>query len=59
MENFGYLFTAYTIIFAVIFLYVLFVWRRQTELEQRLSAAEARLKALGENAAPSPGDPAS
>ena len=33
MENFGYLFAAYTIIFAVIFLYVVFIWRRQSRLE--------------------------
>jgi CcmD family protein len=44
MDNFGYLFAAYTIIFAVIFLYVLFIWRRQTRLEMELHAMEARLK---------------
>jgi CcmD family protein len=44
MENFGYLFAAYTIIFAVIFLYVVFIWRRQTRLEIELHAMEARLK---------------
>jgi CcmD family protein len=44
MHNFGYLFAAYTIIFAVIFLYVIFIWRRQTRLEIELRAMEARLK---------------
>ncbi len=44
MDNFGYLFAAYTIIFAVIFLYVVFIWRRQTRLEIELHAMEARLK---------------
>jgi CcmD family protein len=44
MENFGYLFAAYTIIFAVIFLYIVFIWRRQTRLEIELHAMEARLK---------------
>jgi CcmD family protein len=44
MENFGYLFAAYTIIFAVIFLYVVFIWRRQTRLEGELRAIEAQLK---------------
>jgi len=44
MDNFGYLFAAYTIIFAVIFLYVVFIWRRQSRLESELHAIEARLK---------------
>jgi CcmD family protein len=48
MENFGYLFAAYTIIFAVIFLYVVFIWRRQSRLEVELHALEARLKDLRE-----------
>ena len=48
MENFGYLFAAYTIIFAVIFLYVMFIWRRQRRLEREVAALEHRLEALGE-----------
>ena len=44
MENFGYLFAAYTIIFVVIFLYVIFIWRRQSRLESELHAIETRLK---------------
>jgi CcmD family protein len=51
MENLGYLFVAYTIIFVAIFLYVLFVWRRQAELEAELRAIEARLRALGDTTA--------
>lgn len=46
MENFGYLFAAYTIIFAVIFLYVMFIWRRQARLESEVRAMEQRLKEL-------------
>jgi CcmD family protein len=48
MENFGYLFAAYTIIFAVIFLYVVFIWRRQSRLEVEFRAMEAQLKDLRE-----------
>ena len=44
MENFGYLFAAYSIIFAVIFLYVVFIWRRQSRLELELRAIEGRFK---------------
>ncbi|HZO82778.1 MAG TPA: CcmD family protein [Candidatus Binataceae bacterium] len=50
MENLGYLAAAYAIIFVVIFLYVLFLWRRQAALEAELRAMEARLRALGETA---------
>jgi CcmD family protein len=48
MDNFGYLFAAYTIIFAVIFLYVMFIWRRQSRLERELRAIEAQLKDVRE-----------
>jgi len=53
MENFGYLFAAYTIIFAVIFLYVIFLWRRQRRLEREVAALEARLAELAGKAAKS------
>jgi CcmD family protein len=43
MENFGYLLAAYSIIFAVIFLYVVFLWRRQARLESELTALERKL----------------
>jgi len=51
MEHLGYLFAAYTIVFAVIFLYVLFIWRRQAALEAELRTLEARLRAAAENSA--------
>jgi CcmD family protein len=50
MENLSYLFVAYTIIFAVIFGYVLFIWRRQVALEAELRALEARMRALDQTA---------
>jgi CcmD family protein len=46
MENFGYLFAAYSIIFVVIFLYVIFIWRRQAALDAELRTLEARMAAL-------------
>jgi CcmD family protein len=46
MENLGYLAAAYTIIFAVIFLYVLFLWRRQARLNTEMSALEAKIGEL-------------
>ncbi len=58
MENFGYLFAAYTIIFAVIFLYVMFIWRRQVRLESEVRAIEQRLKELQLSAEPDSGDSA-
>jgi len=51
MEHLGYLFAAYTIVFAVIFLYVVFIWRRQAALEAELRTLEARLRAAAGNAA--------
>ena len=48
MEHFGYLFAAYTIIFVVLFIYVVFIWRRQVALDAELGRLEAGLKALGE-----------
>jgi CcmD family protein len=49
MEHFGYLFAAYSIIFAVIFLYVMFIWRRQAALDAELRTLEARMAALQES----------
>ena len=58
MENLGYLFAAYSIIFAVIFLYVMFIWRRQAALDAELRTLEARMAALQENSiAASASDP--
>ena len=46
MEHLGNLFAAYSIIFAVIFLYIVFVWRRQAALDAELRTLEARMAAL-------------
>jgi CcmD family protein len=43
-EGFGYLFAAYTVIFAAIFLYVMFLWRKQARLDAQLQRLEARLR---------------
>jgi CcmD family protein len=53
MENFGYLFAAYSIIFGGIFLYVAFIWRRQAVLDAELRTLEARMAALAEESAAS------
>jgi CcmD family protein len=50
MEHLGYLFAAYSIIFAAIFLYVVFIWRRQAALDAELRALEAQMAALKEAA---------
>jgi len=42
MENFGYLFAAYSVIFAAIAIYVVFIWRRQARLDADLRALERR-----------------
>ena len=44
MENFSYMLAAYSIIFAAIFCYVSFIWRRQTRIEADVRTLEARLK---------------
>ena len=46
MENFSYLFAAYSIIFAAIVLYVVFLWRRQARLDRRLRGLEIQLNSL-------------
>jgi CcmD family protein len=46
MEHFGYLFAAYSIIFVAIFLYVMFIWRRQAALDAELRTLEARMAKL-------------
>jgi CcmD family protein len=51
MENLSYLFAAYTIIFAVIFFYVLFLWRRQARLDAELRSLESRLRGVREELA--------
>ena len=46
MENFGYLFAAYSVIFGAIFLYVVFIGRRQSRLEAELRTLEERIRSL-------------
>jgi len=46
MEHFDYLFAAYSIIFIVIFAYVVFMWRRQARMETEIRAMEERLRSL-------------
>jgi CcmD family protein len=46
MEHFDYLFAAYSIIFAVIFVYIMFIWRRQARMEAEIRAMEERLRNL-------------
>ena len=53
MEHLGYLFAAYSIIFGVIVLYVMFIWRRQAALDAELRTLEARMAALNERSAAS------
>jgi CcmD family protein len=52
MEHFDYLFAAYSIIFATLALYVVFIWRRQARLEVEVRAMEERLKNLKQATAP-------
>jgi len=51
MENLSYLFAAYTVIFAVIFFYVLFLWRRQARLDEELRSLESGLRMVREELA--------
>jgi CcmD family protein len=46
MDNLSYLVVAYSIIFIVIFLYVVFLWRRQAQLNDEMRAIEAKLEQL-------------
>jgi CcmD family protein len=46
MEHFDYLFASYSIIFIVIFAYVVFIWRRQARMETEIRALEERLRSL-------------
>lgn len=51
MENLSYLFAGYTVIFAVIFFYVLFLWRRQARLDAELRSLESGLRNVREELA--------
>ena len=48
MDHFGFLFAAYSAIFVAIFLYVAFIWNRQSRLEHELRALESKLTALND-----------
>jgi CcmD family protein len=51
MENWSYLCAAYSIIFAAIFLYVMFLWRRQARLDNKLRRLEAQVSKVQEDLA--------
>jgi CcmD family protein len=53
MEHLEYLFAAYSIIFILIGLYVIFIGRRQARLEREVSRLEASLRSAGQAASPS------
>ena len=58
--HFRYLFAASSINFGAIFLYVMFIWRRQAALDAELRTLEARVAALTErSAAGGPSEPRS
>lgn len=46
MENLSYLFAAYSIIFAAIVSYLIFLWRRQVRLDSRLRGLQTQLIAM-------------
>jgi CcmD family protein len=48
MEHFAFLCAAYSIIFAVIFLYLILLGRRQRRIEEQISTTEAQLKEVRE-----------
>jgi CcmD family protein len=45
MENLGYLLAAYTIIWAVVFGYVLFMQRKQRRLQRQINLLQESMKA--------------
>ncbi len=52
MSHLGYLVAAYGLIFAGIFLYVVFIARRQASLEAELKEMEALMRQLRDSSAP-------
>ena len=54
MENLSYLFAAYSIIFAAVALYVIFLWRRQASLDSRLRGFETQLNEIRDQLAEPP-----
>lgn len=57
MEHLGFLCAAYSIIFAVIFLYVVFIRRTQSRLESTIGTLEAKLQHLRDGLAKDRGTP--
>jgi len=53
MEHLEYLFAAYSIIFILIGLYVIFIGRRQARLEREIGRLEASLRSAEQAAQPS------
>ncbi len=47
MENAGYLFTAFTILWAVVFGYVIFLFNRQRELRRDIESLKGTFKGKG------------
>ncbi len=47
MENAGYLFAAFTIIWALVFGYIFFLFHRQKKLRQEISSLKEALKERG------------
>ena len=56
MDHLGYLFAAYSLIFAAIFIYVIFIGRRQTALDGELRDLEAELRRMRETTSALPPD---
>jgi len=46
MDHFGYLAAAYSIIFVIIFAYVVFIRGRQRRVEEELSTLDRKIEAL-------------
>ena len=49
MENGGYLFAAFAVVWAGVFVYVLFLSSKQTKLKQEISLLKEQLKEKGAN----------
>jgi CcmD family protein len=47
MENLGFLFAAYSATWAVLFLYVYILWRKQSRIEQELHRLKNRISGDG------------
>jgi CcmD family protein len=54
MDNLSYLFAAYSIIFAAVVLYVMFLWRQQARLDSRLRGLEIQLNEIRDELAEGP-----